>query len=138
MPDTIDGVLDKIAHDYGIAIPLSDFVYANPYEALSEGVQRGQYPRAPPHRQCEVPPSGLRAGRGAVAQIWIDAGPDPIPRKLVIAYGDEMGIPQYTATIRRFTVEPKAAAESFFRVHAAGGRQRIEPARFLDARSDKP
>jgi hypothetical protein len=29
-PDTIDGVLDKIAHDYGIVIPLSDFLYANP------------------------------------------------------------------------------------------------------------
>jgi hypothetical protein len=71
-------------------------------------------------------------------QIWIDAGPEPIPRKLVIAYGDELGIPQYTATIRRFTVEPKAAAESLFKFTPPTSAQRIEPARFLDAKSDKP
>ena len=137
VPDTIDGVLDKIAHDYGIVIPLSDFVYANPYEALSEGVQRGQYVGL--HRTANVKCHHLAFAQDEVQwQIWIDAGPDPIPRKLVIAYGDEQGIPQYTATIRRFTVEPKAAAESFFKFTPPAGGQRIEPARFLDARSDKP
>jgi hypothetical protein len=136
-PDTIDGVLDKIAHDYGIAIPLSDFVYANPYEALSEGVQRGQYLGL--HRTANVKCHHLAFAQDEVQwQIWIDAGPDPIPRKLVIAYGDEQGIPQYTATIRRFTVRAQGRGRELLQVHAAGGRQRIEPARFLDARSDKP
>jgi hypothetical protein len=137
VPDTIDGVLDKIAHDYGIVIPLSDFLYANPYEALSEGVQRGQYLGL--HLAGNVKCHHLAFAQDDVQwQIWIDAGPDPIPRKLVIAYGDEMGIPQYTANIRRFTVELKAAAESLFKFTPPASAQRIDPARFLDAKSDKP
>jgi hypothetical protein len=71
-------------------------------------------------------------------QIWIDAGPEPIPRKLVIAYGDEVGIPQYTATIRRFTVEPKAAAESFFKFTPPTSAQRIELGPVPGREDDKP
>jgi hypothetical protein len=46
-------------------------------------------------------------------QIWIDAGAQPLPRKLAIAYWDTPGVPQYEATFRRFTLGPQIAPGQF-------------------------
>ena len=35
--------LDKLAADYGVEVPLTDFVYSDPYAVLSEGVLYGEY-----------------------------------------------------------------------------------------------
>jgi hypothetical protein len=42
-PPTLDAALDKLAADYGVEVPLSDFVYSDPYAVLSEGVLYGEY-----------------------------------------------------------------------------------------------
>ena len=42
-PPTLDAALDKLAADYGVEVPLSDFAYADPYAVLSEGVLYGEY-----------------------------------------------------------------------------------------------
>jgi hypothetical protein len=42
-PPTLDAALDKLAADYGVEVPLTDFVYSDPYAVLSEGVLYGEY-----------------------------------------------------------------------------------------------
>ncbi|HET9317960.1 MAG TPA: DUF2092 domain-containing protein, partial [Vicinamibacteria bacterium] len=42
-PGTIDAVLDKVAEEYQVLVPLSDLLYADPYSTLMEGVLYGKY-----------------------------------------------------------------------------------------------
>jgi hypothetical protein len=129
MPDTIDAVLDKVAEDYGIVVPLSDLLYSDPYATLTEGVLYGDYLGL--HQAAGVLCHHLAFSQESIDwQIWIEAGDKPLPRKLVITYLTEPGEPQYEATIRRITLDPKFP-EGLFRFEAPEGAKRIEPAEVL-------
>jgi hypothetical protein len=126
VPGTVDAVLDKIAQDYQVVIPLSDFLYSDPYATLMDGVLSGAYLGM--HQAAGVPCHHLAfAQEDSQWQIWIDAGPRPLPRKFAIAYVDEPGVPQYQATFRRWVLDPKLSEESF-RFKPPEGAKRIEPA----------
>jgi hypothetical protein len=43
VPDKIDSAMDYLMDRYGISIPLSDFLFENPYEALTADVESGYY-----------------------------------------------------------------------------------------------
>jgi hypothetical protein len=108
MPGTIDAVLDTLASDYEVFLPLSDLLYGDPYPTLMADVLYGKYLGV--HRAAGVACHHLSFGQEGVEwQIWIDAGPQPLPRKLAIAYWDQPGVPQYQATFRKWTLEPKPA-----------------------------
>jgi hypothetical protein len=122
-PGTIDGALDAIADDYGVVIPLSDLLYADPYATLIEGVVYGEYQGL--HHAAGTLCHHLAFSQEAIDwQIWIDAGEKPLPRKLVITYVNEPGTPQYAAVIRRFTPDPKFP-DGLFQFVAPEGAQRI-------------
>jgi hypothetical protein len=126
MPSTIDGVLDKIAEDLGIVLPLSDFFYADPYASLMEGVTLGKYLGL--HQAAGVPCHHLAFAQEDLQwQIWIDAGEKPLPRKFVVAYVGEAGVPQYAAVFRKWTVDPRLEA-SAFRFTPPAGAKRIDAA----------
>jgi hypothetical protein len=126
MPGTIDSVLDKLATDYEVFLPLSDVLYADPYATLMDGVLYGKYLGV--HQAAGVPCHHLTFGQEDVEwQIWIDAGAQPLPRKLAMAYWSQTGVPTYQATFRRWALEPKLGAAEFQFVPPAGARK-IEPA----------
>jgi len=124
MPGTIDLVLDKIASDYQIVLPLSDLLYADPYATLMEGVLYGKYLGL--HQAAGVACHHLTFGQeGMQWQIWIDAGNQPLPRKLAIAYWDELSVPQYQAILRRWTLGGTIAPDQF-QFKPPPGSKRIE------------
>src|SRR5262245_13456658 len=124
MPGGIDAALDRIADEYGVVIPLSDLLYADPYATLTEGVAYGEYLGL--HQAAGTLCHHLAFSQDAIDwQIWIDAGDQPLPRKLVITYVNEPGTPQYMAVIRRFTLDPKFQ-DGLFQFHAPEGAQRID------------
>lgn len=105
VPPTVDDALDWVFDQTGTVVPVADFLYANPYERLMPGVQRGDYLGV--HEAAGVPCHHLSFEQATIDwQIWIDAGRDPLPRKLVIAYKTEDEVPQYTVTIRRWNLDP--------------------------------
>jgi hypothetical protein len=63
-------------------------------------------------------------------QLCIDAGKDPVPRKLVIAYKTEDEVPQYTVTIRKWNLEAKVPDE-LFRFEPPAGARRVEIPAFV-------
>ena len=66
------------------------------------------------HQAAGVPCHHLSFGQDGVEwQIWIDAGAQPLPRKLAIAYWDQPGVPQYQAVFRHWTLDPKLTADQF-------------------------
>jgi hypothetical protein len=122
MPGTIDAVLDKLATDYELILPLSDLLYGDPYPTLMGGVMYGKYLGT--HQAAGVPCHHLTFGQEGIEwQIWIDAGAQPLPRKLAIAYWDQQGVPQYTAVLRRWTLSPKVTPDQFVFKPPAGAKK---------------
>jgi hypothetical protein len=123
-PATIDATFDKLQDDYGVVLPLADLLYADPYAVLTAGVTYGRYLGI--HLAAGVPCHHLAFSQPTIEwQIWIDAGDKPLPRKLVISYVDEPGEPQYSATIRRWTLDAKVP-EGLFIFEAPEGAQKVD------------
>jgi hypothetical protein len=124
VPPTIDEALDWVFEQTGTVIPLADFLYADSYSRLMNDVQRGAYLGV--HDAAGVPCHHLSFEQATIDwQLWIDAGPDPLPRKLVIAYKTEDEVPQYTVTIRKWNIEARLP-DSLFGFAPPEGATRIE------------
>ena len=112
VPPTVDGALDWVFEQTGTVVPLADFLYADSYERLMGGVQRGEYLGV--HEAAGVPCHHLAFEQATIDwQLWIDAGKDPLPRKLVITYKTEDEVPQYSVTIRKWNLAPRLSDELF-------------------------
>jgi len=131
---TIDATLDKLEDDYDVVLPLGDILASDPYAGLMEGVTYGRYLGI--HQAAGVACHHLVFSQETIEwQIWIDAGDQPLPRKLVIAYVQEVGEPKYSATIRRWNLDP-TFPEGLFTFEAPEGAQKIE-ARKRPQKGDK-
>jgi hypothetical protein len=96
VPDTIDKLLDAASDKFGIIFPLEDLLVNDPYASAMEGIKGGAY-------FGEVNVLGTPCRHIAFStdtvdwQLWIQDGPNPLPRKLVITYKQEATAPQFTA-----------------------------------------
>jgi len=124
MPDSIDDALDTLGDTYGVHVPLADLLYANPYEVLAEGATYSRYMGI--HTAANVPCHHLVFAQPTIEwQIWIDAGENPLPRKLAITYVREPGEPQYVATIWAWRLSP-TLPDTLFTFDAPMGAERVE------------
>lgn len=123
-PPTIDATLDMLEDEYGVVLPLKDLLFSDPYAVLSEGITYGRYLGI--HQAAGVACHHLAFSQATIEwQIWIDAGDQPVPRKIVITYVDEPGEPQYSAVIRRWRLDGPVP-EGLFTFEAPEGAQKIE------------
>ncbi len=108
----IDAVLDFVADEYDIVLPLGDFIRTDVYESLFSGAQFGLYVGL-----SNV--GGIACHQVALAndfmewQLWIDAEGKPLPLKFVITYTDEPGEPQFTARFLSWNLAPELPDEAF-------------------------
>jgi hypothetical protein len=111
-PGGIDKAIDRLFELYGTSVPTADLLYSNPYKTLIEstdfGLVVGQH-------SIDGTPSYHLAFSGAVLdwQIWIENGPRPLPRQLVITYKEEPGAPQYRARFNNWDFQPHLSGQSF-------------------------
>jgi hypothetical protein len=125
-PGTIDATFDKLEDEYGVVVPLADLLYADPVAVLMEGVTYGRYLGI--HQAAGVACHHLAFSQPTIEwQIWIDAGEKPLPRKLAISYVEEPGEPQYTAVIRRWTLDAEVP-DGLFTFEAPEGAQKVDTA----------
>ena len=128
VPATVDEALDWVFDQTGTVIPLADFLYADTYTRLMGDVQRGVYLGI--HDAAGVPCHHLAFEQATIDwQLWIDAGPDPLPRKLVITYKTEDEVPQYTVTIRKWNLHP-TLPDALFAFTPPEGATRIDVVAF--------
>jgi hypothetical protein len=128
VPPTVDQALDWVFEQTGTVIPLGDFLYTDSYARLMGDVQRGVYLGI--HEAAGVPCYHLSFEQATIDwQIWIDAGKEPLPRKLVITYKTEDEVPQYSVTIRRWNVQAKLP-DSLFEFSPPEGASRVEVVAF--------
>jgi hypothetical protein len=128
VPATVDEALDTVMDQTGTVLPLADFLYTDVYDRLMSQVQRGVYLGI--HDAAGVPCHHLSFEQATIDwQLWIDAGADPLPRKLVIAYKTEDEVPQYAVTIRKWNVKA-TLPDALFRFTPPDGATRVEVTAF--------
>ena len=124
VPPTIDSAVDKIFDQFGFSVPIADLVYEDPYRILIENVETGflvgrQLINGRPTFHLAFTQKEIDW------QIWIEDGPRPLPRKLLITYKNEAGSPQYTAILSGWDFQPRLS-ESFAEFHPPAGSDEIE------------
>ena len=124
VPATLDGAIDHLLEEYGVAWPLADLAYSDPYLGLIEGVQVGTYVGL--HKTEGIPCHHLAFQQATIDwQIWIDAGQRPVPRKVIVTYKRIDGAPRIVARLSKWNFSPYLP-ESFFDFVAPEGAQQIE------------
>lgn len=105
-PNNLDEMLETATTRFGIGIPLDDLIQSNPYASVVRNVTSGT--DIGPATVLGVPCEHLAFSQTNIDwQIWIEEGPRPVPRKIVIIYKDEEGSPQYTAIFSDWDFQTK-------------------------------
>ena len=124
VPPTLDAAVDHVFDKYGITVPIADLAYADPYQTLTESVETGSL--VGEHIVRGTACQHLAFTQEAIDwQIWIEDGPQPLPRKLLITYKEEEGSPQYTAWLSRWDLRPRIS-DHYFHFNAPAGSDKIE------------
>ena len=111
-PETIDKVVDAANDKFGISLPLEDLLVNDPYASASAAVKGGVY-------FGKVTILGTPCQHIAFStdqvdwQLWIEDGPNPLPRKLVITYKKEATAPQYTALFSDWKLKRSLSDKTF-------------------------
>ena len=117
----IDRMLDKMT-SLGLILPLADLLRADPAAGLLKDVRSGRYVGL--HRVAGVPCHHLAfRARFHDWQVWIDAGEQPVPRKLVITYKLQEGQPEFIALFEDFEFSPELDKSTFVPVIPQGAEQ---------------
>ncbi len=123
-PSEIDAAVDQVFEFYGFSVPIADLVYSDPYRTLIENVEGGFVVGR--HGVDGVPCHHLAFSQESIDwQIWIEDGPRPLPRKLVITYKTEPGSPQYIARLSNWDFQPRFS-KHYFSFDAPAGSAEVE------------
>jgi hypothetical protein len=124
VPGTIDAMLDDLHDRFDTDQTLADFLFADSYKVFTEHVQSGTYVGL--HSVGKVKCHHLAFRQRLLDwQIWIDAGDQPLPRKLLITFKRQVEQPQYTALIHRWDVNPKLS-DDLFQFKPAKGVRKVD------------
>ncbi len=111
-PGTVDQTLDLLAEEYGITVPLEDMAVADPYGSAMKNVIAGGYFGDEPVLGVQCRHIGFTTDR-IDWQLWVAAGEQPLPQKLVISYKNEEQTPQYIAIFSKWALTSRAADLAF-------------------------
>ena len=124
VPDNIDAMMDFIVEKYGVSLPLADLVFSDPYKTAMEKVRVGQYVGLHYVKNVKCHHLAFRQ-EGLDWQLWIEEGPRPLPRKLVITYKELPGHPQFIALLDDWNLSPKLT-KNYFEFQPPAGAKKIE------------
>jgi hypothetical protein len=111
-PATVEELELKLRNDYGVVLPLAGFTHTDPLPDLVARIQEKRY-------------LGVHDVEGIAChhyafrepsmdwQIWIDAGKQPLPRKIVINRPQEIGSPQQTIVFTDWEIDRSLSANDF-------------------------
>jgi hypothetical protein len=112
MPGTIYAAIDYLVDDLHTPSPLEDFMSENYAANVVNKIESGFYVQ---HAQLGDMVCEQLAFRTAEIdlQIWIQAGDEPLPCRVVIRYRHAEGQPQFTAQFRDWNLTPDTDDEMF-------------------------
>lgn len=111
-PGTTDQMYDRLRNDFGIQMPGADLLLTNVFEVLSKDVVVAKHIGAGVIGGVECEHLAFR-NDDTDWQLWVQAGAQPIPRKLVITTKSVTGSPQYSLVIREWKTDQAPVADTF-------------------------
>jgi hypothetical protein len=112
MPATLDAALDTAHDQFGIDLPLIDLAVSDPHTNATAKVLKGSYYGLAPVLGADCHHLAFTQ-ENVDWQIWIQDGPQPLIRKLVITHKNEEGAPQFTALITRWDLTGRISDSDF-------------------------
>ena len=142
VPPSIEEALDKAHKDFGLRVALTDLASPQLWDHISRKIEHSLYVGV--HKVRGVPCHHLAFDGGDVhLQVWIDAGKNPLPRKVIFLQKRLEGSPQWTAYLSDWKTAPHLA-DALFKFAPPKGVQKIKfvPAKQQPApgeeKGDKP
>ncbi len=130
-PGKIDGMVDQVEKDLGVVFPLDDLVRAKPLAGPASKAGSGVYLGV--DKVLGRPCHHVAFSHEAIDwQAWVEDGPKPLLRKLVITFKLDEGSPQYTALLTHWDLGTKLP-DFVFKFEPPDGAQKIE---FLPAKPE--
>ena len=128
LPPTLDEAMDVLQVDYEIPMPMADFIYSSPYEALISEDTRGGWvgEETVSGQECDH----LAFQSDAVDwELWVSKGEQRLPCQLLITYKQDPGQPTSRLTFVEWNLAAQADAsrfdpripEAFRRIPVVGG-----------------
>ena len=105
-PPNIESALEKANKEFGVRVALTDLASPNLWELLNKRIKHSLY----------VGQSKIRGvfchhlsfdGDEVQLQVWIEAGDQPLPRKVVLTHKNLPGSPQWTAYLSDWNFSPQ-------------------------------
>jgi hypothetical protein len=112
VPGRIDEMLDYLAENHDLCMPMADLLVGKTYDSLLADVEEGTYLGL--HLAGDTKCHHLLFRQENIDwQIWIDSGAKPLPRKMVITYTQQPDQPQYVATMDNWDLAPALPSDTF-------------------------
>jgi hypothetical protein len=120
---SVDEMLETMARDYGLVLPLTDLLSSDIYSVVAPGTPRGAHLGVQEVRGIACHHLAFE-GRNASWQIWIEAGDRPVPHRFFLQYGSG---PSYAANLVLWDLNAKFAEGNFTYTPPAGVRTQPLP-----------
>lgn len=111
-PAGISELLDTLRSDYGFVGPLVELLFRDLAQLVRQHARSGSYVGI--HSAAGRPSHHIYvSGRQVDWQLWVDAGEQPLPRKLSVTFRQDEGRPRYSAVFRSWDLAPEIASGTF-------------------------
>ncbi len=128
VPPGIEEALDKAQKEFGLRVALTDLASPALWELVSKDIENPIYVGL--HKVHGVPCHHLAfEKRGVQVQVWIDAGTNPLPLKIVFNRRKQEGSPEWTAYLSAWDTTAHPADDLFTFVPPPG----VEKVKFVEA-----
>jgi hypothetical protein len=111
-PGSVDQLLHSLREGHGVALPGADLLLLNSYELLLAGVTEAKLIGGAIIDGVECEHLAFR-NFDIDWQLWVEAGEQPIPRKMVVTSKTINSAPQYTVRIRSWKTDVDPLPGSF-------------------------
>ena len=111
-PGTVDQLIDRLRDQYNVAMPGADLLLTRVNDELMADVIDAKHIGHGVVDGVECEHLAFR-NPDLDWQLWVEIGPQPIPRKYVITNKAVTGAPQYTLRIKEWRTDAQVAADAF-------------------------
>lgn len=136
VPPNIESALEKANKDFGVRVALTDLASPTLCDHIGKRIKHSLYVGLSKVRG--VPCHHLSFdGDKAQLQIWVDAGDQPLPRKVVLTYKKAPGSPQWTAHLTDWNFSPQLP-DNLFTFTPPQGAEKIKFIPVKTSQAPKP
>ena len=124
VPDSIDGMMERLEQIHNLSIPLADLAYSHPCEMFRKGVIYSAYigVNDVAGEDCD---HLAFTKKNVDWQVWLQRTGRHLPRKIVINYRSAPGSPEYVAVLSDWKF-PESVPTSTFRPDLPKDAKRID------------